>query len=114
MIMHYTELGKGLRLVKLHGRLDMVGANEIESEFAASCAADHTTVLVDLSDVEFLTSFGMRLLVSNAKTVAERGGRMVVAGPSPHVKDTLDVSGVSSIIPIYESVASARSALHQP
>ncbi len=111
MILRYSELTRNICLIKLTGRLDNMGAADIDQELAAYCAVDNSSVLIDLSDVEFLTSFGMRLLVMNAKTLANRGGRMCLIGPSPDVKDTLDVSGVGSIIPIYDSVASARSAL---
>ena len=111
MILHHSELARNLCLIKLTGRLDNMGAADIDQELAAYCAVDNSSVLIDLSDVEFLTSFGMRLLAVNAKTLADRGGRMYLVGPTPNVKDTLDVSGVGPIIPIYDSVSSARSAL---
>ena len=110
MMIEFSDLGNELRLIKLTGRLDHVGAGEIEGRFAEYCAVNNGRVLVDLSAVEFLTSFGIRLLVLNAKDVASRGGRMFLLSPKPGVRHVVEVSGVRTIIPIYESIDAARAA----
>lgn len=110
MMLEFSDLSNEFRLIKLSGRLDNIGVGEIESKFAGYCAVNNGRVLVDLSAVDFLTSFGMRLLVLNAKDVASRGGRMFLLSPKPDVRNVLEVSGVRTVIPIYESVDLARSA----
>jgi anti-anti-sigma factor len=66
---------------------------------------------VDLSDVEFLASIGIRLLMLSAKSIISRGGRMVLLSPTPEVKSVLEITGIPAIIPIYEGLESAQTIL---
>ena len=38
--MHYSELDNGINLIKLNGKLDIIGASEIENKFAGYCSGD--------------------------------------------------------------------------
>lgn len=111
MELQYSEVKDNVKLLKLTGRLDIVGVGEIENQFAAYCAGETPLVIVDLSDVEFLASIGIRLLTLNAKSVASRGGRMVVLNPKSDIRDVLEITGIPAIIPIYESLESAEAGL---
>jgi anti-anti-sigma factor len=111
MELRYSELENDIRLLKLVGDLDIQGVEAIETKFAGYCAGENPRVLVDLSEVEFLASIGIRLLTLNAKAVASRGGRMVLLHPTPDVRSVLEVTGIPAIIPIYDGLESAQTVL---
>ncbi len=111
MQMDFIELDHGIRLIKLTGRLDILGVGQIETSFAGYCSGEKPLVLVDLSGVDFLASIGIRLFILNAKAVANRGGKMVLLNPAPDVYNVLEVSGIPSIIPLYSSFESAEAVL---
>jgi anti-sigma B factor antagonist len=111
MELDHSELDNGIRLIKLKGTLDILGTGAIETKFAAHCSGNNARVIVDLSDVDFLASIGIRLLTSNAKSLLTRGGKMVLLNPIPEVKNVLDITGISPIIPIFTDLESAKSAL---
>ena len=111
MELHYSELENNIRSIKLVGDLDIIGVGAIETKFTGYCAGEKPRVLVDLSEVEFLASIGIRLLTINAKSVASRGGRMVLLNPIPDVRSVLDVTGIPAIIPIYVGRESAETVL---
>jgi anti-anti-sigma factor len=111
MELHYTELDNGIRQIKLIGRLDVIGTGEIETKFAGHCAGDGVRVVVDLSEVDFLASIGIRLLTLTAKSVASRGGRMVLLRPIPAVGHALELAGIPAIIPVYSHHESAETVL---
>jgi len=111
MELQYSELDNNIRSIKLIGTLDIIGKGEIETKFVGYCAGDGVRVVVDLSEVDFLASIGIRLLVLTAKSVASRGGRMVLLNPIPEVHNVLEVSGIPAIIPIYSSFESAETVL---
>ena len=111
MELHYSELESDIRSIKLIGKLDIIGVGDIETKFSGYCAGDHPRVLVDLSGVEFLASIGIRLLTLNAKSIASRGGRMVLLSPTPDVRAVLEVTGIPAIIPIYDGLESAETVL---
>jgi len=111
MELSYSELENNIGLIKLIGKLDIVGVGEIENQFAGYLAGENPRVLVDLSEVEFLASIGIRMLTLNAKSVASRGGRMVLLQPTPDVRHVLEITGIPAIIPIYDGLESAQTVL---
>jgi anti-sigma B factor antagonist len=111
MEMHYSELENKIRLIKMIGKLDITGVGMIETKFTGYCAGENPRVLVDLSDIEFLASIGIRLLMLNAKSILGRGGRMVLINPSPEVRSVLEITGIPAIIPIYDGLESAETVL---
>jgi len=111
MELQYSQIENNIRLIKLIGKLDIIGVGLIETQFSGYCAGDNPRVLVDLSEVEFLASIGIRLLVLNAKSVSSRGGRMVLLHPTPDVRSVLEVTGIPAIIPIYDGLESAEAVL---
>jgi anti-sigma B factor antagonist len=111
MKIEYSELENGIRLIKLTGRLDMEGTNSIDKQFVQHCAGENVYVLVDLSRVNYLSSIGIPMLITSAKAVANRGGRMAFLTPQANVKSVLDITGVSNAIRIYKDLETARERL---
>jgi len=100
MELHFSETDHGIRIIRLTGKLDIVGVREIETEFADHCAGDNARVIVDLGGVDFLTSIGIRLLLLTSKSMTSRGGRMVLLNPMELVREELLLTGVGESVPI--------------
>lgn len=111
MELRYSELAQNIRLIKLIGKLDIVGVGEIEIKFGGYCAGKGVRVLVDLSEVDYIASIGIRLLTLNAKSLATRRGRMVLLKPNADVKNILELTGIPAIIPMYNGFESAETVL---
>src|SRR5215813_4651709 len=111
MEIQYSELDNNIRFIKLLGKLDINGTGAIETKFAGYCSGDSVRVIVDVSDVEFLASIGIRLLMLTAKSLISRGGKMILLNPIPEVQNVLEVTGIPAIIPIYSSIESAETVL---
>jgi anti-anti-sigma factor len=98
MEMTLSEIeNKGIRIA-LHGRLDTPGVGAIESRFAA--AAARKNALVDLSDVTFLASMGIRMLLSAARGLKLSGHKIVLFGAPALVGEVLEHAGLDQIVPI--------------
>jgi anti-sigma B factor antagonist len=111
MDLQYSELENGIRLIKLIGKLDSEGFNGVDLKFTAHCAGNNIRVLVDLSEVGFLASIGIRMFTMNAKSLSTRGGKMVLLNPAPEVRNVLEMTGIPAIIPVYSSHESAVTIL---
>jgi anti-anti-sigma factor len=111
MELQFSNLDNGIRLVKLIGKLDILGTGQIETKFTGYCSGDNVRVVVDLSEVNFLASIGIRLFVLTAKSITQRGGRMVLLNPIPEVKSVLEITGIPAIIPMYDGFESAEAVL---
>jgi len=86
MKLHYSEMDNGIRLIKLVGSLDSAGFNSIDLEFTSHCSGDNARILVDLSEVDFIASVGIRMLTINAKSLASRNGKLALFSPIADVK----------------------------
>ena len=111
MKLRYSEMENSIRVIKLVGKLDISGVGEVETQFSGYCAGENPRVLVDLSDVDFLASIGIRLLTLYAKSISSRNGRMVLLNPTPDVRRILEITGIPAIIPIYDGIESAETIL---
>ena len=110
MEMAVLEAGD-VTLVALSGRLDIEGVGAVEVKFLAATAAHRRPTIVGLSDVTFLGSLGIGMLVGSAKSLARHGARMVLLDPQPLVERTLEASSVSTVIPIAHGIEEARALL---
>jgi anti-anti-sigma factor len=97
--------------VSLSGRLDSAGVDAIAMPFAALAATDNRRVIVDLSDVDFLASIGIRAILQNARAQRMRGGSMVLLAPRPLIEEVLHAAGVPNVVPIARDLDTARAAL---
>jgi anti-anti-sigma factor len=104
----------GIERIILIGRMDSAGADQIDMRFTSVVATHPTRIVVDMMQVSFLSSLGVRLLLSNAKALKQRGGRMVIARPQPHVEEVLKIVGMDALIPVHADVESACAALNVP
>jgi anti-sigma B factor antagonist len=108
MELRQSELENGIRLIQLSGTLDMNGTYSIEVQFVRACEGDHVRVIVDLTKVSYISSVGIPMLVNAAKSVAARGGKMVLLNPQNAVADVLELTGITEVIPIYKDIDSAK------
>ena len=114
MSISYDDIGADLRRIVISGRLDMVGTSSIASQLVELTAAPKKGIVIDMSAVEFLASIGIRALIASAKSVQERGGKMVlVVNPSTTVVLSLKATGIDLLIPVFDNSADAEKAALQ-
>jgi anti-sigma B factor antagonist len=104
------ELAGGITKVILEGRLDIENSPAVDTRMKA-IADGRNSVLVDLQNVSFLGSMGLRALVAPALAIRGRGGKMVLFGPNDLVARVLKVSGIETMIPVHHVMQSALDAL---
>jgi anti-sigma B factor antagonist len=97
--------------VALAGKLDVEGEQQVGDEFRGLVESSNTDFLVDMSEVSYLASLGIKLLFAAAKELANDGNRMVVLNPQPMVEETLETSGTLKFIPIAHDEEKAMELL---
>jgi anti-anti-sigma factor len=103
-----VDISENLRHISITGRLDIQGSESIDVKFASLAVANGRRVVVDLSAVSLLASIGIRALISNAKALQQRGGKMVLfVGNNAIVIKTLQSSGIEPLIPMFENIEAA-------
>jgi anti-anti-sigma factor len=69
-------------------------------------------VMADFRDVPYVDSTGIGFLVGVYTTVTNAGGRFVIVGPHPRVREVLDLTRLSSVMPIVADEAAGLAFLH--
>jgi anti-sigma B factor antagonist len=110
MAIAMEELPGGVTRVILEGRLDIEGAAAVDLQMNI-IAGSKKAVLLDLRQVSFLGSMGLRALVAPARAIKGRGGKMVIFGPNEMIAKVLKVSGVDTMIPVHQELETALAAL---
>jgi len=85
------------------GEIDPESSPRLEGELRAAlftCAAP--TLVIELADVSFMDSSGLRLVIELHKTMRDRRGRLVLRHPSPTVSRLLEVTNLTSTLDIDE------------
>lgn len=107
----FEEVKENLRIIRLSGRLDMQGVDEIDAKFTFLAASQKHGIVVDLTGLDFIASIGVRSLVGNAKAQHQLGGRLVLlVGEDSAVMKVLTSSGVSNMIPMFTDADRAKQA----
>ncbi len=96
------DVSENPAVVSADGQIDAHTAPSLEE--ALDGMAAEVTVSLDLSQVTFIDSSGLRVIVRTHKRLAETGGQLVIAEPSEPVMRLLDITGLTSELEI-ESVA---------
>lgn len=107
-----NELDNNVSCIRLTGRLDVDGAGKIETPFTAHVAAGRRHALIDLGDVSFIASMGIRLLISSARALSLKGGRMVLFGAQEPVQRVLEEAAIDQIIPLAPNQDEALARLN--
>ena len=109
MEMAIEELGNVTR-VALNGRFDIAGAEAVDLKMNV-LAGTKKLLLIDMQKVSFLGSMGLRTIVSVARAVKGRGGKIAVFGAGQDVEKVLTMSGVNVMVPLHRDLDSAIAAL---
>ena len=111
-----AQLDDGTRIIAVRGELDLSTAPQLEGPLEEAIAAGDVSVLVDLSECEFIDSTGIALIV-RAWQLLDRGadgggdGRVVICSHNDQVRRVLEITGLELSISIHSSRDDALAAL---
>ena len=97
MTINRELVGKQLTIA-LEGRLDTSTAPELES-VAAEALDGVEKLIIDMKNLEYVSSAGLRVLLKMQKTM-KKNGEMVVRNVGPEIMEVLDITGFSDILTI--------------
>jgi anti-anti-sigma factor len=101
----------GVTVLRLAGHLDSNTTPEFETQLFGVVDAGSRRILIDLAEVDFIGSVALRVFLMAARKLAPGGGTLVVCAPNEAVRDTLEVSGFSKLLQVFESHQEALAHL---
>lgn len=110
MLSIHRDTQDHLVLLQLEGRLDTVTAPQFDQALQAHTDGP-TRLLIDLAQVQYVSSAGLRVFLMAAKKLQKTGGSLVICAMSPAVREVFDIAGFSRMLRIEADQAAGRAAL---
>ena len=106
----FTRTSNDIHIVAIAGSLDSTTSPEAQKSLDAVVAGAKKVVL-DFSQLDYISSAGLRILLGAAKQLRASGGKLGMFGLNQSVKEVFEISGFSSILPIYQTEGEALGAM---
>ena len=103
---------KRVDLIELTGRVDSNTAADLESAFEALTSKERFRIVVDMKGLEYVSSRGLRALISTVKECRRwNRGDLVLVNVPDRVMSVLDMAGLTPLFKIFEDSVDAVGSL---
>jgi anti-sigma B factor antagonist len=103
----------GMTVVDMVGRLDTSTSGDAYDQMVAIAKSGASKVILNLDKVEYVSSAGLRVILTAAKLLKSSMGEMKICHANGVVKEVLESSGFDHIIDIYDEENEAIAALNE-
>ena len=98
-------------ILALSGKLDATTAKTFEDRILGVINSGTQRLVVDLSQLDYVSSSGLRVFIIDAKRLQTVDGKIVLCSMKDHVRQVFDLAGFSSMLSIYGSREEAIKSL---
>lgn len=102
----------GALVIKPARRIDSSNSKAFEDEAHGLLTGSIKKVIIDASDLEYISSAGLRVVLTTAKKAKATGGGLTICSAKGMAKEVLSVSGFDSIFGLHADVNAAIAALN--
>ena len=106
-----TSEENGILTVELIGNLDTASAGPVEAELMKLIEGKANQLLLDFTDVPFIASSGLRVLLKTGQTLKANGGKLHICSINDTVREVFEISGFDRIFSVFDSKQDALSDL---
>lgn len=100
-----------LVVVKVRGELDAYLAPIVRERVEEVLGSGAAWLLIDLTEVEYIDSVGLGIMIGAAKRASERSGDVAIACSRPNVLRVFEVSGTKDLLNVFPTIGEARAVL---
>jgi anti-sigma B factor antagonist len=108
-----TRQEAGAQVVAISGDVELHSAASLRQELQRICGQPHAHCIVDMSEVPFIDSTGVGVLVGALKRAHEQGGTLTILAPQPRVRRVFEITGLLDSLIIHESLQAATGDQRQ-
>jgi len=99
-----------VEIVFLNGRLDAYNSNLVENKFNELIDSGKVKMVADLSGVEYISSSGLRVMLSSLKKLNQLEGTLKLSALQPYVLEVFEIAGFTQLFEIYDSEEEALAS----
>jgi len=94
-------------VVEVVGDIELSNALQLRTDLRSACEQEACRVIVDMSQVTFIDSTGIGVLVGALKRTREQNGWFALVCPQPRVRRVFEITGLLQALPLYQSMEQA-------
>jgi anti-sigma B factor antagonist len=100
---------QGVPVLAVAGEIDVYTAPKLREQLLDLAAGHHATVVADLTEVSFVDSTGLGVLVSGLRRFRESGGDLRLVVTAPQILKVFEITGLSDVFAVRPTVAAAAA-----
>jgi anti-anti-sigma factor len=108
-----SEKVDGVPAIRISGRIDMDTAKQLEEACNGWISQGERSLILDLTNVRYISSWGLRCILSVGKKLSQEGGQLLTCGLNATVKEVFQISGFDSAFPTFPTIAGALAAVRR-
>jgi len=94
-------------IIGISGRLDTTTYSQLESKLSELIGNHQVNILVDCSEMDYVSSSGLRIFLMALKKVTSENGRFVLCCLQDSIRELFEISGFTSVFELHSSVDDA-------
>lgn len=94
-------------VLEISGKLDAVTAPDLEKEIVGLIEGGDVQLCLDLSDLMYISSAGLRVMLMAAKKIRQKEGKIVLCALQDQIREVFDIAGFTPLFPISDTRAEA-------
>ena len=98
-----VEIRGKVKIVGLRGRLDANSSQVVEKQLQALMDQGEDRLVLDLSELTYISSLGLRVFIAVAKNIQKVNGKLALAGLNDHIYEIFKIARFTNIFSIYQS-----------
>ncbi len=112
MEMEFSDVG-GVTKAVLNGRMDSLSVGEVETRFISHVVPKEQSAIIDMTQVSFIASLGIRMLLGTARALDRYGARLALFGAHGDVMEIIETTALDELIPVVKTEAEAVAAVNE-
>lgn len=108
--MNTRSVDENTSVITLDGEVDVYTAPQLKQQIITMLDNNITNVVVDLTNVEYLDSTALGVLIGGLKRLRERDGSLNLVCPNPRIRRIFEITGLDKIFDMYQSQNEALGA----
>lgn len=98
-----------LSIVALKGRVDSHNCDQVSDELKSKLPEDALFVIINLAQLEYIASAGLRIMLILQKAMRAKGGEVVLTNPPEFINKILHIAGFDTVFRFFHDVQEAKN-----
>lgn len=112
MELNFTKEAEGIIIAEMSGDIDGSSASKIQSAILDLDQQEGgNKILLNMSNVPYMSSAGLRMLLSVSRQIKALEGKLVLVGVSEEIKDVMEMTGFLEFFIVADSIDEGKASL---